>query len=150
MYEVYSERIRYHHFSLLALFFVIRLEVSSRVITIWLNNRFHRCFHSLKESWNLVSGMAFSALPVFVSTIPLSMNWCRLIVISVLETAKSRRNLCRGCTEAGETVRQLLHMVRWMRWCVIMVTKPIIAWPFFSKCITHLLRYQYFLLIVWS
>ena len=98
------------HISALVLFFVIRTVASFEVVPIWLNIEHY-------------SGSSRCRRTTFL--------WASF---SILGTSKSRRELCRDCTELVKLYnlvfrQKLLHNVRWMRWRVIVVKEPITAWP---------------------
>ena len=123
------------HISALVLFFVIRTVASFEVVPIWLNRTLPAVLPHLKtvlerRFWNglqLARRITLNRLDVVK---PLSFErhfqfWehpkvAGSYVGTVQRLAKLYNLVLR---------QKLLHKVRWMRSCVIMVKKPVTAWP---------------------
>ena len=120
------------HISALMLFFVIRTVASFEVAPIWLNHTIPAVLPNLKavlerRFWNglqLARCIILNRLDVVE---PLSFErhfqfWEHLKVAgSYVGTVRKLYNLVFR--------QKLLHKVRWMRWRVIVVKKPVTAWP---------------------
>ena len=110
---------------------------------------FQRCFHILKQSSNADFGMAFSSRVALLWILSMSSNRFPLSAIF------SFGNIQKSQGAINLVFRQkLLHKVRWMRWRVIAVKKPVTAWletrSFSSHSITHSFQNFNVIFYCWS
>ena len=123
------------HISVLVLFFVIRTVASFEVVPIWLNHTLPAVLPHVKvvlerRFWNglqLARRITLNRLDVVE---PLSFErhfqfW------EHPKVARSYVGTVRRIAKLSNLVfhQKLLHKVRWMRWRVIVVKKPVTAWP---------------------
>ena len=123
------------HISALVLFFVIRTVASFEVVPIWLNHTLPAVLPHLKavlerRFWNGLQ-LARRITPNRLDVVePLSFErhfqfW------EHPKVAESYVGTVRRLAKLFNLVyrQKLLHKVRWMRWRVIVVKKPVTAWP---------------------
>ena len=123
------------HISTLVLFFVIRTVAFFKVVLIWLNHTLpavlphlkavleHRLWNSLQlarritlNSLDVVESLSFERHFQFREHPKVAGSY----VGTVRRLAKLYNLMFR---------QKLLHKVQWMRWRVIVVKKPVTAWP---------------------
>ena len=123
------------HISALLLFFVIRTVASFEVVPIWLNHTLPAVLPHLKavperRFWNslqLARRITLNRLDV-VKPISFELHfqfWDHpKVARSYLGTVRRLAKLYNLAFR-----QKLLHKVRWMRWRVIVVKKPVTVWP---------------------
>ena len=123
----------YLYISALAIFFIIRRVASFKVIPTWFNNTVPAMFPlfetvlelTFRDDLEYVCRIIFNSRFVIES---LSFEWFSEFWKQPKVTGGyvgTARRFSKRC----DTVftQKLLHKIRWMRWCVVAVKKPVIA-----------------------